>query len=114
MVRRQVALTAYLPARAGGTDAVAASPGRRSNSSRSACGVVGALAAHGALLHPDGRGVQQLLDDAVHRELDLGARDLVEVGQPLVEAGQLAGDHVGGVRAQRGDGRRDGLRARAR
>ena len=68
----------------------------------------------GQLLHPDGGRVQQLLDHPVHGQLHLGAGLLVQGGQPLLQPGQLGGDHLGGPRAQRDHGRGDGLRAAPR
>ena len=52
--------------------------------------------------------MQEFLDDAVHRQLHLRASRLVEV-DAAVEAAQLGGDDVGGVGAERRDGRGDAL-----
>ena len=43
----------------------------------------------GELLHPHGRGVQQLVDDPADGLLDLGPGPGVEVGQPAVQPDQL-------------------------
>ena len=94
----------------GGTDTAATSCGSRSNRSRRACGVVVARSLAGELLDPDGRGVQQLLDDAVHGSWTSARVCSPRDGQPLVEPGHLGGDDVGGPGAQRGHGRGDGLR----
>ena len=69
------------------------------------CGVVVAAALHGELLDPHGRRVEQLLDDAVHGEADLGPVASSSPGQPLVEPVHLGRDESGGPRAQRGHGR---------
>ncbi len=73
------------------------------------CGVVVAAALHRELLDPAGGGVEQLLDDAVHGERDLGPGLLVEVRQPLVETLHLGRDEARGAGAQGRHGRRDRL-----
>ena len=79
--------------------------GSRSNSPRSASayGVAARLA--GELLHPHGRRVQQLLDDAVHGAPTSARTAGRGRGSRRVEPGQLGVDDLVGPGAQRHDGR---------